>query len=177
MPCLHLHVGLSASFFLERQELKPQCWIRGCIMMGASSDDNAPFSTCSTSYRNHPRSNEDSWPALPSPGTVLSPARAPSRSGSCEFVTLIDDCSCGLFRFGITANASVTGDKKDCHSMASDLHLENGIGNLVYHFSSTSYPLSLLEGRQRLSTRRHDAGMRHLSRCLSRMFESVQYSC
>jgi hypothetical protein len=80
LPRLHLHVGLSASFFLKRQEFKPQCSIRACIRMEASSDDSAPFSTCSASRRHLPRSYAGSWPALTSPSAVLSPARAPSWS-------------------------------------------------------------------------------------------------
>lgn len=60
--------------------------------------------------------------------------------------------------------------------MANDLHFEDGIGNLVYHFTSAPYRLPLLEGRQYLSACRHDVDMRHFSQCLPRMFESVQYS-
>jgi hypothetical protein len=42
-PRPHSHTGLSASFFLNRQALSPQCSVRACTKMDALSEDSAPY--------------------------------------------------------------------------------------------------------------------------------------
>jgi len=42
-PRPHSHAGLSASFFLNRQALSPQCSVRAYTRMDALSEDRAPY--------------------------------------------------------------------------------------------------------------------------------------
>jgi hypothetical protein len=41
-PRPHSHAGLSASFFLNRQALSPQCSLRACTRIKPSEEDSAP---------------------------------------------------------------------------------------------------------------------------------------